>query len=174
MIKIWLTAALLALPGAALAGAPGTHEADQATLGIDHERHPAPGVWVGGPPDEDAIDRAAEAGVRHIVNLMPAAERPDYDVESHAEKAGIRYHTLAISGADDLDRDAVEAFDTILREIGDEALLMHCASGNRVGAMMALRSGLLYELPPDDALAVGRHYGLTGLEDAVKQQLAGD
>ena len=45
-------------------------------------------------------------------------------------------------------------------------------SGNRVGALFALRAHWLQGLPAVEALAVGRRYGLTKLEPLVMQILA--
>jgi len=51
-------------------------------------------------------------------------------------------------------------------------VLVHCMSGNRVGALFALRAFWLQGMSAVEALAVGRRYGLTKLEPLVVQILA--
>ena len=46
---------------------------------------------------------------------------------------------------------------------------MHCASGNRVGALMAISSVELDGATVEDAIAVGKAWGLTRLEGRVRE-----
>src|SRR5690606_4186192 len=62
---------------------------------------------------------------------------PDFDEASAVHAAGLRYSNLPLAGASDLTRENVLAFDTLLAG-AERPLLVHCASGNRVGAMAAL------------------------------------
>jgi hypothetical protein len=50
--------------------------------------------------------------------------------------------------------------------------LVHCASSNRVGAMIALRAALVDGASADAALAEGRRWGLKSLEPQVRERLA--
>jgi hypothetical protein len=49
--------------------------------------------------------------------------------------------------------------------------MVHCASGNRVGALLALRANRLEGASPEDALELGLDAGLTRLEPAVREAL---
>ena len=49
-------------------------------------------------------------------------------------------------------------------------VLVHCSTGNRAGALMALAAHA-QGLPAADALALGKAAGLTGLEPAVRGKL---
>ena len=49
-------------------------------------------------------------------------------------------------------------------------VLIHCASGNRVGALVALHARGT-GATPDEALALGKAAGLAGLEPAVRARL---
>ena len=60
--------------------------------------------------------------------------------------------------------------DQILSDY-DGPVLVHCGSGNRVGALLALRQSLL-GADDEDALAYGKSAGLTGLEPVVRARLA--
>jgi protein tyrosine phosphatase (PTP) superfamily phosphohydrolase (DUF442 family) len=52
----------------------------------------------------------------------------------------------------------------------DKPVLVHCGSGNRAGALLALRAKL-NGADDETALEAGRDTGLTGLEPVVKQRL---
>ncbi len=56
-----------------------------------------------------------------------------------------------------------------LIESYDAPVLIHCGSGNRVGAMLALRQSL-NGADDDAAIEYGKQGGLTGLEDLVKER----
>ena len=59
----------------------------------------------------------------------------------------------------------------MLSEEGEGKVLMHCGSGNRVGAMMALRARWVQGRSAEEALAIGRSSGLKGLEGDVRTLL---
>ena len=47
-------------------------------------------------------------------------------------------------------------------------VLVHCGSGNRVGALFALRAAWLQGVAPAQAVALGRAAGMTALEPAIR------
>ena len=49
--------------------------------------------------------------------------------------------------------------------------MLHCASGNRVGALFAVDAGLNQNIAVEEALQIGRDSGMTRLETVVKQIL---
>ena len=154
---------LLALAACASAPAPKSAPLDAA-------RTPAPGVHVSGRIASDDIASLREAGIRRVIDLTPDAETPDFDEASALRAAGVDYANLPIAGAGDLTRENVHAFDALMRD-ATQPVLVHCASGNRVGAMAALRAAWIEGKAPDEAIAIGKAWGLTGLEDAVRQRI---
>jgi protein tyrosine phosphatase (PTP) superfamily phosphohydrolase (DUF442 family) len=62
--------------------------------------------------------------------------------------------------------------DDVLQEI-DGPVLLHCGSGNRVGAVLALRHSLS-GASEEEAIAFGNDAGLTKLEDVVRERLSED
>lgn len=124
--------------------------------------------YAGGQPAPADLARLAREGVRTVINLRAASEPVDYDEPAEAERLGLRYVSLPIAGPDDLDLGRVREFGRLL----DDALqagqvLIHCASANRVGAMVALDEALNRGRPLDIALKRGRDAGLESLEPAV-------
>jgi uncharacterized protein (TIGR01244 family) len=131
---------------------------------------PAPGVVSSGRLAPADIERVRDAGIRHIIDLTPDAETPDFDEAAAARAAGLDYSNLPLSGPADLTRENVQAFDTMLRH-AKRPVLVHCASGNRVGALAALRAAWVDDKPAEEAIASGKAWGLKGLEGEVRRRI---
>lgn len=149
-----------------------SHAADTDALAdLPQVRFPEAHRVVSGAIDAAHVERLREAGIRHVINLRPAAENPQFDEAGVVEEHGLSYHYLPIEGAQSLTRDNVLAFDRILSEVGDEPALIHCSSGNRVGALIALREAWVRGRDPQEAIEEGRRWGLTRLEETVRSTL---
>ncbi|MCH7821705.1 MAG: hypothetical protein IIA07_06780 [Proteobacteria bacterium] len=77
---------------------------------------------------------------------------------------------LPISGLDAINVDNARKLDEMLASY-EGPVLVHCGSGNRVGAILALRHRLS-GADDEEALSYGRSAGLTGLEPVVRERLA--
>ncbi len=132
---------------------------------------PAPHRIASGRLQASDIPALQAAGVREVIDLSVDTETPGFDEAAALREAGITYHNLPIHGASDLDHAHVERFDQLLAEAGNKLALVHCASSNRVGAMIALRAAALHGQSTEAALVEGRRWGLKGLEPAVRELL---
>ncbi len=132
---------------------------------------PDPGHYAAGAVSPADVDALAKAGIRNVVNLRPASETPDFDEASAVRAAGMDYESLPIASADDLNRANVDRFDALLKKQEGAPSLVHCASSNRVGALMALRAGWINGQSIDEAIAVGKQWGLASLEPVVREKL---
>lgn len=128
-------------------------------------------LHVSGQPTPEAVAKLPEAGISVLIDLRPDAETPGVDKKSNAVSAGLAYHALPIASPADLTRENVAEFDRLLKQSGDKGVLMHCASGNRVGAMMALRARWIEGKSAEEALAIGKAAGMTSMADAVAEKL---
>ena len=137
---------------------------------LDNAKFPDANTVVTGKLSPEKIAKIAEAGIEHIINLQPDSAL-SFDEKSAVEAAGIHYTHLPISGADDLKQVNLLAFDKALRAHHGKKTLLHCGSGNRVGACMALRAGWLRGRKMDTAMERGKQHGLTGLEEEVRMRL---
>lgn len=134
---------------------------------------PASGVCSGGRPRPEHLRAAQAKGVRTVINLCPPAEAGDYDEPALVAELGMNYVNIPISGAVDLTRANAQKLADALRDAGPgQPVLLHCQSGNRVGALMALKARFVDGLAPAEALAAGRAAGLKALEPAVIQLIA--
>ena len=125
---------------------------------------------VCGALDEEKVAALAKAGIDVVINLQPDEEL-SFDEAAAVERAGMGYEHLPISSAADLKQLKILAFDNILRQHHGKKIAVHCGSGNRVGAAIALRAGWLRGRKMDTAMERGRSHGLTKLEDEVFKRL---
>lgn len=133
---------------------------------------PMDGLLVGGQPSAADLRRAAEIGVSTVINLRGEGEELPFDEAALAEELGLRYVTIPVSGPDDVTAEAARTLSAALDQAGDEPVLLHCASGNRVGALLALEAFHVDGASADDALELGLRSGLTSLEPRVREELS--
>jgi uncharacterized protein (TIGR01244 family) len=130
---------------------------------------PQPGLHTGGQPSQDDLARLKSEGVRAVIDLRGAQEDRGYDEAAEARRLGLTYIALPIAGKDDVTPANAKALGELLRA-QDGDVLLHCASGNRVGALLAMDAAAR-GVPREEALALGRKAGLKSLEPVVEEQL---
>ncbi len=130
-------------------------------------KHPSANLYSAGQPQAESFTALAQAGIRHVINLRPPAETPDFNEAAIATQQNMAYYNIPISGTEDLTRDNVNLLDRVLSNIGDEKTLLHCSSSNRVGALMALRAAWKNGVSIEQAILEGERHGLTKLQPAV-------
>jgi uncharacterized protein (TIGR01244 family) len=128
----------------------------------------APGLYASGQPAPGDLAALAAQGVRTVINLRAPEEPPGYDEAGEAERLGLRYVSIPVAGPQDITTGTVARFSRELAEAGHHGgTLVHCASSNRAGALVALDAGFAKGSSRDEALASGRAAGLTTLEPLV-------
>lgn len=162
-----ITLTTLVLMLAACATTPET----ESWPDISGSLKPAPNRMIAGQPTPAELVAAERAGVQHVVNARDIGEFDAWDQDELVDSLAMTYHRVPIGSTEDLDREAVEAFDRILAEIGEDPALLHCASGNRIGALYALRAVWIQGESPDSAIETGKAHGLTSLEASVREKL---
>jgi uncharacterized protein (TIGR01244 family) len=137
---------------------------------IPNAQCPMPGLLTGGQPSEAQLEKARDAGYRAILNLRGLGE-PGTDVEAAiVECLGMSYVHLPVSGPVDISVEKARELAVALEQV-EEPVMVHCASGNRVGALFALKAFHLDGRSVDEALAIGRSSGLTRMEPLVRSLL---
>ncbi len=134
---------------------------------------PLPGVFAAAQPSPGQLASLAAEGIRTVINLRAPNEQVEFDEASEVENLGLRYVSIPISGPQDVTHENAARFSRELEDAlsaGD--VLVHCATANRVGAMLALDQGLTRGKPMAEALAIGRAGGLVTLEPKVTAMLA--
>ena len=136
-------------------------------------RQPRDRLLTGGQPDAQQLQDAAKAGVTTVIDLRAPQEDRGYDEQAAAEKLGLRYVRLPINGAGDINEAIARTLDRLLKQDAGTTLL-HCASGNRAGALLALAHARVEGASNEDALQFGRDAGLGSLEPVVRKALDGE
>lgn len=150
---------------AATAATPATPAAAPAEL-----RHPRDGLLTGGQPDASAWPRLASQGVSLVINLRPQAEMAGRDEAAEVARAGLAYREIPVANAADLSEAKARELWSLLQGAKGR-VLVHCATGNRVGALLALAAAKGGGFPPEAALDLGRRAGLAAAEPRVRELL---
>lgn len=135
-------------------------------LGLLNATRPIADVVSGGQPTPAQLRAAGDAGYKTVLTTRSPVEILGYDERADVEGAGMAYVEFPIASAADFTRENVAEFARLV-EAAEKPLLIHCGSGNRIGALFALEAGWLKGASADDALARGRECGLQGLAGHV-------
>ncbi len=127
-------------------------------------------VLAAGQPSADELRQFAAAGVTTVIDLRGATEDRGYDELETVLDLQMDYVAIPIGGAESMNEHAVAAFaDAISRSRGP--VLVHCGSGSRVGAMVALRAALSGK-PTEESMSAGIAAGMgRSLQGPVREQL---
>ena len=167
------TAGACAAPSATEAVAPPP-TAEAAEPYLIRAKHPSARIWVGGQPTLTDLAAIRAAGITVVVNLRGLEETSKWgDERAAVEGLGMRYEAIPVASRIDVNEDKAARLAAVLAETKEEKVLLHCRSGNRVGALMALIAQA-QGASTDEALEVGRAHGLTKLESVVRAKLVGE
>ena len=128
----------------------------------------SPMLIVGGQPTKEGLKALSEQGLRHVINLRTPSEL-DFDEEKEVKELKMTYQMIPVPGAKGLTDSVIDDLHEALDP--EVPTLVHCASGNRVGALFALRAQRHFDKGVDEAIALGVKHGLTRLKGAVLERL---
>ena len=142
----------------------------KAQLEMKNPRLMANGHISGGQPSKADLRKLKANGVVTVINLRTAGEFDDFDEARFLFDLGLRYEVLEIFGKTGITKANAQKLDTLLSQSGGKTLV-HCASGNRVGALMALRAFYFQGKSFEAAMLIGRAAGMTRLSRKVEEML---
>lgn len=141
-------------------------------INLPNGQVPFDGVLAGGQPTVDQIKQAAETGFKTVINLRTDNELPDPAQElTWVEGSGMKYIHISISVAEGFTPQNAKVFAEALSKQENYPLIVHCKSGERVGAMFALKAFHIDEKDIEEALLIGERAGLNKLTATVKKIL---
>jgi len=142
-------------------------DVDQITAETDLA--PVNGIRAAGQPTADVLERFSEAGYAAVIDMRAEDEDRGMDEKAVVESLGLDYIVLPVDDAEDVSFDTARRLDELLSGY-QQPVLVHCASGNRVGALLALRANMA-GVSDEGALEYGKQSGLTRLEPLVRERL---
>lgn len=155
----------------------GSHEqAKDPAIKVDVEQvvalgtvTPVDGITSSGQPTEAALQVFADAGYVAVVDLRRDSESRGFDEAAAVEALGMSYVSLPVDPKGGINFENASALNEALAGF-DGPVLVHCGSGNRVGALVAL-GAVLDGSDHEAAIEEGRAAGLTKLEEQVREVL---
>jgi len=142
-----------------------------AALDIMNAHMLASGLLTGGQLTREQMTQLRQLGYRTMISLRPADEEGAGWEEEFAGAEGIDFHRLPVHGRRDVTRKNAERLARLIEEAGDAPVAIYCASGNRVGGLLALKAHYLDGLNVEEAIAYGVKAGMTRLEPSVRSTM---
>jgi protein tyrosine phosphatase (PTP) superfamily phosphohydrolase (DUF442 family) len=135
----------------------------QALNGVPNACQLLPGVVTGGQPSAAHLAAFHAAGGRIVLDLRDPMEPRPLDEAATVASLGMEYVNVPI-GPHSLTDATLDRVREVLREAGDGLVLVHCASGSRVGAALLPVLMLDHGLEQEDAVGQAMRVGLRSAE----------
>jgi uncharacterized protein (TIGR01244 family) len=162
--------ALLVTLGLAVAAVPaGAQQVTKQTVpGVTNFARLETTVACGGATKPEAVPELKKMGFASIINLrLPDEPGANIDAEAAAAKeAGIKFFNIPFSGQAP-DPKVADTFLSTITAPGNEPAYIHCAAGNRAGAMWMIKRLVVDRWDSDRAFNEATALGLTS--PALKQ-----
>jgi len=122
--------------------------------------HTLGGVFLASQPKPDDFRLAKQRGIKTVLNLRLPEENPGFDETKLLNELGIAYHNVGYKGPEMLTDKVINYVRTLLNDPGNKPLLVHCSSGNRVGAIWLAHRVIDGNLEYHNALQEAKIVGL--------------
>ncbi len=143
--------------------AAGDRDILEIVPGLANAACPVPEVLTGGQPTEEHLKTFVEHGYRTVLDLRAPDEARPYDEPEAVRRLGLEYVSLPVT-PDTLTDDTFARFRSLMRDQGKRPIVVHCASGNRVGALLIPYFILDEGRTPEQALEAAAEVGLRSRE----------
>lgn len=132
---------------------------------------PMPGLYTAGQPSEADWKALRARGIRTVINLRTPQELEGRNEAAEVRAADMRYVEIPVAGADGINADNAMRLHAALQPGHGGGVLVHCASANRAGALLALEQKEYDGITPEAALTLGQQAGVTKMEPVLKKAL---
>ncbi len=142
------------------------------TLELKNAKNYTEKYITGGQPSVKDLTLLAKHGVKTVINLRTKKEFTQFDEKKIVESLGMKYISIPVAGKNGINQQNLTLFNQALGQNKNKTLV-HCASGNRVGAFFALDAFNYKGKSATEAMIIGKKTGLTRLAPTIKSQLTG-
>ncbi len=146
--------------------------AEKKDHGLLNAKYPEPDVLFGGQPTEAQLEAMATDGLAFVVDLRAEGEDRGYDEPAALQNLDVPYVNLPVDGERLTQPGTFERFIETMKKL-EGPTLVHCASGNRVGALYYAYLVAGKGVDREEARALAKENGLrsSALEKAVDRYL---
>lgn len=124
---------------------------------VRHYNRAAPNLATAGTISEEAFAEIASFGVKNFIDLRTQSSTTS-KAKALVEAAGGNYYNIPVFSSEGISKEQVSKFAQIYEKI-DGNIIIHCRSGNRVGALWTAYL-LSNDISKEEALKQGRTAGL--------------
>jgi protein tyrosine phosphatase (PTP) superfamily phosphohydrolase (DUF442 family) len=135
-------------------------DAREITPELENVGYPLEGVATAGQPDQEHLERLAEAGYRTVLDVRTLEEDPGFDEAETVRNVGMEYVNMPLEVKPGAFTD--KAFDRareLLADPGRRPILVHCASAVRVAPLLIPYLILDEGRSPDEAIEIASRVG---------------
>lgn len=129
------------------------------SCGTIERLHTLGGVFLASQPAVVDFEQAKSNGVKTVIDLREAGEVEEFDEPKVVRALGLEYYNLGFKTPESLTDSVFDRARALLRDESKKPILLHCSSGNRVGAVWlahrVLDGGLEYEAALAESKTVG-------------------
>ena len=146
--------------------------AEKKDHGLLNAKYPEPDVLFGGQPTEAQLEAMAADGLSFVLDLRAEGENRDYDEPAALQSLDVPYLNLPVAAERLTQPGTFERFIETMKKL-EGPTLVHCASGNRVGALYYAYLVAGKGVDREEARARAKENGLrsSALEKAVDRYL---
>lgn len=139
----------------------------ESKLDMKNVAQPLSNLMTGGQPSLNDLKVLAKNGTKIVVNLRSHGEFDQFDEKEAVEALGMKYVLIEVNGLDGITEENARRLDKALNDL-HESTLVHCASSNRVGALLSIRANKIQNQSIDAALEFGKKSGMKSTEKKVR------
>ena len=153
-----------------LQGCSNSNSGEFANYDMLNATSPANNLITAGQPTKDDLKRLAKRGVKVIVNLRAKGEFRGFNEKALVEQLGMKYIHIPMEGGEDITAKNVKLLDIALQGLKEPAVV-HCASSNRVGGLLAYRAFSIQKKTAKEAFDFGKKAGMRSTQKQVRKLL---
>jgi len=146
------------------------HLTEKVTIAGTLEGSQYKNIYFAAQPKNKDYKKLAEAGFKTVINLRDKSEYKE-DVESWLVQKKYKMNYVNIPFKKDMelnDSYVDEVFDAVKKYKSEGKVLLHCSSGNRVGAFLAVHFHRHHKMNKENSLETAKKLGLKK-EGAIKK-----
>ena len=127
-------------------------------------------VLTSGQPSQTDFAKLKQLGVQNVINLRGDNET-NWSEQELVTELGMNYYHIPVQSKADITIENATKLQALLNKQHKQTTLLHCASSNRVGALVALYNAVTLKKPIDEAVEIGKQWGLKSLEGVVRSKV---